>query len=319
MLDKLYKDFRVKNKVILSVIFSFIFLSSCNFPRLVRRYQTNNLKHNDFVFCEIKNKGIRHFYYSKNNKVQTIILIHGFGADGLTQWFKTAKLLSKNYNVIVPDLLNHGNSFDSIPDYSIEAQALYINQILDTLKISKVALLGNSYGGLVATEFAHLFPEKVSKLILNDAVNNFFSLAIADSAAQILGFKKVIEVLSPNSPKAMKKTLGIVYYKVPFIPNFILKQVFNDSFEKRQKPNENILQHLIDNEAYYHNRNYSFNENTFLVWGDNDNLIPLYTAKRFIDFYKLNRLNLITIPKAAHAPNMEHNKKFCKIVEGILQ
>ena len=245
----------------LSLVFLFaIFLN------IIQKYSTKKLSKIGFVFKDFNHYGNRHFLYYNGNKKQTIILVHGFGANALGQWYKTAKILSKNYNIIAPDLLNHGATSDSFPNYSISAQANYIKQILDTLNWAKqVTLCGNSYGGIVATEFAHLYSEKVDKLILNDAVNNFFSNAIADSAAQFLGFKKVIEILSPTSLTNFKTSLKIVYYKPPHIPIFVLRQVYNSIESTRQKTNENVLQHLIDYEKYYHNRNYTFNKNTYLI------------------------------------------------------
>lgn len=310
----------ILHKVVIVTILLFTILTSCNFPKSFQKFQRYRLSNKGFSFVDLKSNGNRHFYYKYNGKQQTIVLLHGFGADGITQWYKTAILLGKNYNVIVPDLLNHGFSIDSIPDFSIKAQANYINQILDTLNItSKVTVLGNSYGGLVATEFSYSFPHRIDKLILNDAVTKFFSQKTADSAAQALGFSKVIQVLSPSNIYDFKKTLGLVYYHRPYIPKFILKQMLAPSFTERQELNKNILQHLIDNENYYLQRNYTFGTNTFLIWGNQDRLIPKYTATRFIIFYHLPEKQLYVIDKAAHAPNMEHPKKFVKIVQRILE
>ncbi len=307
------------NNVSFFIVIYATIASSCNFPRYSEKTRSKNLVMNGFKFYDLNYNGNRRWYYKISNKSQTIILLHGFGADGITQWFKTAKLLSRNYNVIVPDLLNHGKSFDSVKDYSILAQAEYVNQIIDTLKIAtSVSVLGNSYGGLVATEFSYLYPAKTNKLILNDAVNRFFSQEMADSVAQSMGYKKVIQVLSPINITDLKKTLGVIYYRKPYIPRFILKQLLGPTFNDRQVTNQKILQHLIDNESYYQNRNYSFNKNTYLIWGSNDRLIPVFTAKRFLNYYKLDTSQLYVISKSAHAPNMEHPKEFCKIINEIL-
>jgi pimeloyl-ACP methyl ester carboxylesterase len=42
--------------------------------------------------------------------------------------------------------------------------------ILDTLHIDKIALLGHSMGGMVATRFTLMYPERVEKFILEDPI-----------------------------------------------------------------------------------------------------------------------------------------------------
>ena len=61
-----------------------------------------------------KVKTIHYFTTAINPTHQTIVLLHGFGADAKLQWTKTAKILSKKYNVIFIDLAFHGKTKSSI-------------------------------------------------------------------------------------------------------------------------------------------------------------------------------------------------------------
>ena len=98
---------------------------------------------------------------------KTIMLLHGKNFNG-AYWEKTAKdLSSKGFRVIIPDQIGFGKS--SKPEFyqfSFSQLADNTKAILDELKIEKAIVLGHSMGGMVATRFTLLYPEKVEKLIL---------------------------------------------------------------------------------------------------------------------------------------------------------
>lgn len=102
---------------------------------------------------------------------KSIILLHGKNFNG-AYWEQTAKALTESgFRVIIPDQIGFGKS--SKPDhfqYSFHQLAYNTKQILDTLKISKVIVLGHSMGGMVASRFALMYPEIVEKLILENPI-----------------------------------------------------------------------------------------------------------------------------------------------------
>jgi len=102
---------------------------------------------------------------------KTIMLLHGKNFNG-AYWEKTAKdLLSKGFRVIIPDQIGFGKS--SKPEsyqFSFSQLADNTKAILDELKIEKAIVLGHSMGGMVATRFTLLYPEKVEKLILENPI-----------------------------------------------------------------------------------------------------------------------------------------------------
>tara|TARA_R110000868_G_scaffold136049_8_gene348822 strand:- start:1902 stop:2879 length:978 start_codon:yes stop_codon:yes gene_type:complete len=97
----------------------------------------------------------------------TVVLMHGKNFNG-AYWGKTAADLSKNgFRVIIPDQLGFGKS-DKPTDYQYSFHGLAENtrRLLDNLKIQQVDLVGHSMGGMVATRFALMFPERVRKMAL---------------------------------------------------------------------------------------------------------------------------------------------------------
>lgn len=96
----------------------------------------------------------------------TIVLIHGFGADK-DNFMRTAAYLTRHYHVVIPDLPGFGDaSRDLDGDYSITQQAANLRAFIYKLGLERVHLGGSSMGGFVAAEFAARYPELVASLWL---------------------------------------------------------------------------------------------------------------------------------------------------------
>lgn len=101
---------------------------------------------------------------------RTVVLFHGKNFGGY-YWTNVIKILAENgYRVIVPDQIGFGKSSKALIHYSFHQMARWNNQLLDSLKISKSIILGHSMGGMLATRFALLFPEKTEKLVLENPI-----------------------------------------------------------------------------------------------------------------------------------------------------
>ncbi len=98
----------------------------------------------------------------------TALLLHGknFASDYWTP--AIAGLLDAGYRVIVPDQLGFGQSSKPDRTYTFELLAANTALLLDTLKITKVSVIGNSMGGMLAVHFARRYPDRVAKLILEN-------------------------------------------------------------------------------------------------------------------------------------------------------
>lgn len=102
---------------------------------------------------------------------KTVVLLHGKNFNG-AYWERTAKDLSdQGFRVIVPDQIGFGKS-SKPPHYQFSFSQLAYNTkiLLEELKIDQSIILGHSMGGMVATRFTLLYPEKVEKLILENPI-----------------------------------------------------------------------------------------------------------------------------------------------------
>lgn len=105
-----------------------------------------------------------------NPNGKTVMLFHGKNFAGYYWTSVISALSSKGYRVIVPDQVGFGKSSKALIHYSFNLLARFNKQLLDSLGISSVTLLGHSMGGMLATRFTLMYPEKVNKLMLEDPI-----------------------------------------------------------------------------------------------------------------------------------------------------
>jgi pimeloyl-ACP methyl ester carboxylesterase len=100
----------------------------------------------------------------------TVMLFHGKNFAGYYWTNVINALTAKGYRVVVPDQVGFGKSDKALIHYSFHLLARFNKQLLDTLGINKVTLMGHSMGGMLATRFTLLYPDRVNKLLLEDPI-----------------------------------------------------------------------------------------------------------------------------------------------------
>ncbi|MFB9052384.1 alpha/beta fold hydrolase [Formosa undariae] len=126
------------------------------------------------ISLHIQNQDLNMAYMDikpSNYNGKNIMLLHGKNFNG-AYWKTTIERLTQaGFRVIVPDQIGFGKS--SKPDhfhYTFQQLAQNTKAVLDTLNITKTAVLGHSMGGMVATRFALMYPELTEKLILENPI-----------------------------------------------------------------------------------------------------------------------------------------------------
>lgn len=102
---------------------------------------------------------------------KTVVLLHGKNFNG-AYWQQTADALSqRGFRVVIPDQIGFGKSTKPRQlQYSFQFLANNTRALLDSLQIGRVAVVGHSMGGMLATRLALMYPERVEKLILENPI-----------------------------------------------------------------------------------------------------------------------------------------------------
>jgi pimeloyl-ACP methyl ester carboxylesterase len=95
----------------------------------------------------------------------TVVFIHGVLHDHSVWILQSRYLANHAYNVLAVDLPGHCRSAGEAPS-SVEEAADFICALLDTANVEKAALVGHSWGSLIALEAASKLKHRVTHLVL---------------------------------------------------------------------------------------------------------------------------------------------------------
>ena len=103
--------------------------------------------------------------YEIHGQGEPLVLIPGFRA-GRWLWFKQVETFAQKYRTIVFDPRGIGESDESDKPIAIRTLADDLAGLLSALGLEQAHILGASFGGFVAQEFAIAYPQMTRSLIL---------------------------------------------------------------------------------------------------------------------------------------------------------
>ena len=95
----------------------------------------------------------------------TVVFIHGVLNDHSVWILQTRYLANHGWNVLAPDLPGHGKSAGKAPA-TVQEAAAFVLALLDAVGVARAALVGHSFGSLIALELAAQASGRVSHLAL---------------------------------------------------------------------------------------------------------------------------------------------------------
>ena len=121
----------------------------------------------DFKTREIATNGAT-IHVRVGGKGPAVVLLHGYGETG-DMWAPMAADLSRDHQVVVPDLRGLGLSSKPAGGFDKKTQAADVAGVLDALKIDQADLVTHDIGNMVGYAFAALHPDRVRRFVLIDA------------------------------------------------------------------------------------------------------------------------------------------------------
>lgn len=123
------------------------------------QYRKSNLKELDVHYLE----------FGRKNKIP-ILLVHGFGATGITN-FKLLPTLIKTFRVILVDLPGFGKSDRSFfefssPEQTIKFFVMPLVSLVSYLKLKKFIIIAHSLGAFLAAHLSQYIKERLAAVFL---------------------------------------------------------------------------------------------------------------------------------------------------------
>src|SRR5215210_6536826 len=103
--------------------------------------------------------------YREGGSGPVLVLVHGITSSSRS-WEPVLPLLERDFTVIAPDLLGHGDSAKPRGDYSLGANASLLRDAMLALGHERATIAGHSLGGGIAMQMSYQFPERVERLVL---------------------------------------------------------------------------------------------------------------------------------------------------------
>ncbi len=114
------------------------------------------------------------YYTEKSGSGEWVLFLHAAFVD-YRMFCKQAAYFKGKYNILIPDLIGHGQSTDTKKGDSMEKMSAWLKEILETEGVEKVHLVGISLGAVLAQDFANHYPDAVQSLACFGGydINNF--------------------------------------------------------------------------------------------------------------------------------------------------
>ena len=262
--------------------------------------------------------------YVKAGHGPALLLLHGLGCDHRT-WLPVMAALSRRYTVIAPDLLGHGSSDKPRADYSVGGYANGMRDLLTVLGIDRATVVGHSFGGGVAMQFAYQFPERTERLVLVAPGGIGREVTPAIRAISLPGFQTLMGVATmPGLLQAVKLALrGLSISGISHARDLdeVAEIVQHLSDRKARAAITHVVRAVVD----WRGQVVSMADRAYLthampmcvMWGTEDAVIPVRHAGLARQIAP--EATVEVIPNAGHFPHKDHPQRFVKLLNDFIR
>ncbi len=261
--------------------------------------------------------------YRRAGEGPALVLLHGIAGSSQT-WEPAMAFLQHGHTVLAPDFLGHGGSAKPLGDYSLGNHATGIRDFLHVLGIERATVVGQSFGGGVAMQFAYQFPERCERLVLVDAgglgreVSWMLRLMTLPAAEYVLPL-----VFSDPVRSVGDSVLGFLHDRGIRHPRAteIWRSFSSLTESSSRQAFTRTMRAVIDpggQSVSAIDRLYlTGNMPTLIIWGEKDKIIPLVHAHTAHDAIPNSRLEIMK--GVGHYPHVEEPVRFVEILCDFLE
>jgi pimeloyl-ACP methyl ester carboxylesterase len=245
-----------------------------------------------------------------------IVLVHGMAGSSAT-WRFVMPELAEHFTVVAPDLVGHGGSEKPRGDYSLGAFASGVRDLLLALGHDHATLVGQSFGGGVAMQFAYQFPERCERLVLvssgglGDEVNMLLRLLALPGAELVLP----LACTSWLHDAAVNVAGWLANIGVHAGPH--LREAWNSYGSLADPETRTAFLHTLRSVIDVAGQRVSAGDRlylaaevpTLIIWGDHDSIIPVEQGRAAHAAIPGSRLEIFE--GTGHFPHCERPDQFC--------
>lgn len=249
-----------------------------------------------------------------------VLLIHGLGQAGWTDWQQVMPALSEHYFVLTFDLPGFGKSAASNVLYSPEQYARLCEEIRQRFAPGKkIHVIGHSLGGAVALQYAAQYARQIEKLVLVDVagivhrsvfMQHVMRASLRPDNALLGGVYQWLEPGLSRFGAGLTRRLE----QLPDFSRFLLENPLAREQLLHERSNLQAALALI--ETNFIDTFSKADMPTLIVWGEHDPVTSLRTGKLLKK--KMPNASLQTLSGAGHVPMKSHFAAFITTVKPFL-
>lgn len=277
-------------------------------------------------FIEVENAKL---FYREAGQGSPLVVLHG--GPGLTQDYLLPALyqLADHNHVIFYDQRGCGRSTGEINDDSMTVKQYVedLDKVRKSLNVEKISILGHSWGGFLAMQYAIAHPEHVDKLILsNSCPASFDDYACFEQEwiRRMKPYMKEMETIQQTkeyiegNPEVVEKLVRLMFRRYCYNPEKA------DLLNLRQPANVNVNgakilgifnKNVFGNPFNLHLALKNLKIQTLVIHGDNDP-VPPSTAQNIHDSIQGSRY--ILMKQCGHFPYVEDPHTYFKHLREFL-
>ena len=285
-------------------------------------------------------KGFKIFWSVKGKEnTQPMILLHGFGASSKHWRSNSYYFAKKGYSVYSIDLIGFGNSAQpGIREIGKLDNGVWCNQVSDFIKqiirpktASKIILIGNSLGSLVALTCAVYLKNEIlsviasplpDPLVINLKESKFNSIFETFKNKLIKIFFRIIPLeivlFIINKLGIIRLGLNSAYFKKSKVDKELIDIVRKPVLRKTAARSLRAMCIGMSTRGNKLKGSYLLDQLSLskkvpflLIWGEKDNFIPLFLGKKIANFHRWVELKIIS--NSGHCVHDEDPSLFNKI------
>ena len=252
-------------------------------------------------------------YYEVHGEGEPVIFLHGIMMSTLS-WVAFIPELSKRFKLILVDFRDQGQSSRMKGEYSQDIHVGDIVNLLDELNLSRVHMMGLSYGGQVALRFALQHQKRIKSFCLfntpNLVSNHLREIGKAwETAAELNDGARFFQLAIPfiYSEPFYEKNLAFLMERQKMFKSLLTQEWF-EGFIRLSR---SVKDYSVSREKLK-----TIQVPTLLVGADLDVVISPRSMKDIHE--NIPNCEFIMIPNAGHGAFLERMNEFLTILIGFV-
>jgi len=231
---------------------------------------------------------------------ETVLLVHGYGSS-TASYAPVMDALAAHLRVIAVDLPGFGKSDRRDGDYTPDALADVLADVLTKKGVARAHVVGHSWGSSVALAFARRHPDRLDRLVI------ISGWVYDDQLLPIMRWARAPGLGEALYAGFYRNNIGERLYLNFVDPNLVTQKVV-DEVEKQMSLDGAVaaalaaargMHRFAETESEYR----TIKNQTLLVWGRDDRVARLAFGERLAR--ELPHARLVVIPRCGHIPMWE--------------